>query len=116
VNHPRTGRRRRTEPETAASLIDAVVARLGGEARALEHRVFDAYSTTVGGPLGQRTSPEKLRGATLIVRVGSSAIAHQLTLLKGDILAQMAALLGKDVVTDIRTRVGPLTAPSADSR
>ena len=110
MSPPRGGRRRNVEPETAASLVGAVVARLGGSARALEHRVFDVYNATVSGPLGQRTAPEKLRGATLIVRVGSSAIAHQLTLLKGDILARMAATLGTDVVTDIRTRVGPLHA------
>jgi hypothetical protein len=87
--------------------VDAVVARLGGGARALEHRVFDVYNATVGGPMRQRTEPDRLRGATLYVRVGSSAMAHQLTLLKGDILAQMAVVLGPDVVKDIRTRVGP---------
>jgi hypothetical protein len=116
VSLPHRGKRRGTQPETVASLMGAVVARLGGDARALEHRVFDAWSRTMEAALGQRVSPEKLRGSTLIVRVGSSAIAHQVTLLKADILGRMALILGPDVVTDIRTRVGPLRAPPSDSR
>jgi hypothetical protein len=91
-----------------ASLVQAVVSRIGGDARALEQRVFDAYNGAVGTLLRQRTAPEKLRGTMLIVRVGSSPVAHQLTLLKGDLLARLAESLGPGVVTDLRTRVGPL--------
>jgi predicted nucleic acid-binding Zn ribbon protein len=108
----RRARLRSSEPESAASLVDAVVSRIGGDARAREHRVFDAYNTTVGTLLGRRSSPEKLRGTMLIVRVSSSAIAHQLALLKGDVLVGLAARLGPGVVTDLRTRVGPLGADS----
>jgi hypothetical protein len=107
VNRSRPAKRRAGEPESAASLIDAVVSRLGGQARVLEHRVFDAYNAAVGALLRQRTSPERLRGRMLFVRVGSSAIAHQLTLLKGEVLVRMAATLGPGVVSDLRTRVGP---------
>jgi hypothetical protein len=109
VKSPRP-RSRHTQPETAADLIGAVVAKIGGDARALEHRVFDGYGLAVGELLRERSQPEKLRGSTLIVRVGSSAIAHQLTLLKGEILAKMAESIGPGAVTDIRTRVGPLRA------
>jgi hypothetical protein len=108
VKRSRRARPRSSEPESAASLISSVVARIGGDARALEHRVFDAYNATVGALLRHRTSPEKLRGTMLFVRVGSSAIAHQLTLLKADVLARLAADLGPGVVTDLRTRVGSL--------
>jgi len=97
-------------PETSGQLMDQVLARLGGSGRALEFRVFEAYNATVGTLLRQRTSPEKLRGSMLFVRVGSSAIAHQVALLKGDLLAGLAANLGPGVVTDLRTRVGPLPA------
>jgi hypothetical protein len=106
VKSPRP-RARHTEPETAASLMSAVVARIGGDARALEQRVFDGYGAAVGELLRHRTQPEKLRGTTLFVRVGSSAIAHELTMLRGEILTRMVTLVGEGVVTDIRTRVGP---------
>jgi hypothetical protein len=98
-------RSRHTHPESAADLVSAVVAKIGGDARALEHRVFDGFGVAVGQVLRQRTQPEKLRGSTLFVRVGSSAIAHQLTMLKGEILVKLAEVIGAGVVTDIRTRV-----------
>jgi hypothetical protein len=110
VKSPRP-RSRHTEPESAASLISAVVAKIGGDARAVEQRVFDGYGTAVGELLRHRSQPEKLRGSTLFVRVGSSAIAHQVTMLKGEILMRLAQVIGDGTVTDIRTRVGPLRAP-----
>jgi hypothetical protein len=103
-------RSRHTEPESAASLVSAVVAKIGGDGRALEHRVFDGFGVAVGQLLRHRTQPEKLRGSTLFVRVGSSAIAHEVTMLKGEILVRLAEVLGTSVVKDIRTRVGPLDA------
>ncbi len=41
-----------------------------------------------------------------MVRVESSALGHELVMLKGEILVKMNATLGPGVVTDIRTRVG----------
>lgn len=103
-------RSRHTRPESAASLVEAVVAKIGGNARAVEHRVFDGYGIAVGELLRHRSQPEKLRGTTLFVRVNSSAIAHELTMLKGEILARLATVIGDGTVTDIRTRVGPARA------
>jgi hypothetical protein len=86
--------------------MSEVLARLGGAGRALEFRVFDCYSRVVGPMLRTRSMPERLTGATLYVRVATSALAHELTLLRADVLARMAQELGPDKVTDLRTRVG----------
>ncbi|HJX66130.1 MAG TPA: DUF721 domain-containing protein [Polyangia bacterium] len=106
----RRPRRRNAEPETAASLMSAVVASIGGEHRAREHRIFAAYEQAVGGPLRQHTRAERLHEGTLFVRVSSSALAHQITLLKREILTRMQPLVDPGTVTDLRTRVGPLDA------
>lgn len=87
-----------------------VLARLGGAGRAREFRTFDCYARAVGETFRTRTQPERLAGTTLIVRVASSALAHELTLLRAEILARMTAELGPDVVTEIRTRVGQITS------
>jgi Dna[CI] antecedent, DciA len=92
-------------PETSADLMGTVLARLGGQGRAREFRVFECYVRAVGQILGTRTSPDRLAGSTLFVRVANSALAHEVTLLRGEILAKMAAELGAHVVTDLRTRV-----------
>jgi hypothetical protein len=83
-----------------------VLARIGGSGRALEFRVFDCYTRVVGAAFRAQTMPERLTGTTLAVRVASSPIAHELTLLRAEILARMSRELGPNVVTDLRTRVG----------
>lgn len=83
-----------------------VLARLGGEGRALEFRVFECYSRVIGPILDARTSPERLAGTTLYVRVSSAALAHEVTLLRGAILDKMISELGPNAVTELRTRVG----------
>jgi hypothetical protein len=50
------------------------------------------------------------------VRVTSAALAHELTLLRGEILTRLAAELGAETVTEIRTRVGALGEGPAAGR
>ncbi len=83
-----------------------VLARMGGSGRALEFRVFDCYARVVGENFRARTRPERLAGTTLILRVTSAALAHEITLLRSEILERMTAELGAGTVTEIRTRVG----------
>lgn len=101
-------RRRKSEPESAAALLPAVVASIGGEQRGREQRVFAVYADVGGDFLRKHSRPDALRSGTLYVRVSSSAIAHHLTLLRGEILKRMSPLLPPGMVSDIRTRVGQL--------
>src|SRR5262249_37907965 len=87
-------------PETTGDLMGQVLARLGGQGRALEFRVFDAYARVVGELLRARTAPERVAGTTLFVRVATSALAHEVTLLRGEILAKLAAELGPGTITE----------------
>jgi predicted nucleic acid-binding Zn ribbon protein len=96
--------------------MGSVLARLGGEGRALEYRVFECYARSVGELLRTRTLPERMAGSTLFVRVGSSALAHELTLMRAEIIAKLNAELGKDTVTELRTRVGKIEAPPENPR
>ena len=101
-------RRGKSQPEPAAALVSAVVASLGGERRGREQKVFSVYRDISGDFLRKHSQPDALRDSTLVIRVSSSAIAHHLTLLRGEILEKMAPLLPAGMVTDIRTRVGQL--------
>jgi hypothetical protein len=87
-------------------LVSTVVARLGGDNRGREQKVFSVYESIGGAFLREHTRPDALRDGTLFIRVPSSALAHHVTLLRGDILQRMAPLLPAGTVTDIRTRVG----------
>ena len=97
-------------PTRSADLVGEVLGRLGGTGRALEFRVFDCYTRVVGEHLRTRTLPERLAGTTLFVRATSSSLAHELTLLRADILERMAAEMGQGIVLEIRTRVGRIPA------
>jgi len=93
-------------PETTGDLMGQVLSRLGGQGRALEFRVFECYMRVVGDLLRARTQPERVTGTTLIVRVATSALAHEVTLMRAQILERMAVELGSGTIADLRTRVG----------
>ena len=93
-------------PSRSSDLVGEVLGRLGGAGRALEFRVFDCYTRIVGETLRTRTIPERLVGTTLFVRAATSALAHELTLLRADVLERMAAEMGQGIVLELRTRVG----------
>lgn len=107
-------RRRRVqpEPESTGDLMASLLSRLGGSGRGLEYRVFSAYTEVAGDVLRSRTRPDGFREGTLFIRVASAALAHELTLLREDLLVRVNAVLGSAVVKSLRTRVGPL--PPAD--
>lgn len=90
--------------------MSQVIARLGGEARGVEQRAFASYTRAVGEVFARRSRPERLRDGVLIVRVESAPLAHELVLLRRELLDRLAADLGPGVVNDVRTRVGPLDA------
>ena len=105
-----TGKRRprNAAPESAADLLPAVVARIGGDDRGVEQQITLVWREAVGEMLALRTRPEAVRGKTLLVRVSSSAFAHELTLLKGEIIEKLRVALGPGRIQDLRTRVGRL--------
>jgi hypothetical protein len=100
-------------PQTTADLMGQVLARLGGQGRALEFRVFDCYARSVGELLRTRTAPERMTGTTLFVRVATSTLAHEVTLMRGEIMEKLNLELGPGTVTELRTRVGPIAKPGA---
>ena len=104
----RRRRPRNPEPQTAASLVAHVVARIGGDDRGLEQRVSLAWKEAVGESLARRARPGAVRGKTLYVRVESSSLAHELTLLKRQVLERLGRALGGPLIEDMRTRTGPL--------
>lgn len=104
----RFSRPRMPEPVSFADLLPHVVARMGGAERGLEQRVFMAYANAAGTHLARHSRPERIKEGTLFVRLESSALAQELSLLKRTLMDRMAVELGELLIKDIRTRVGPL--------
>ncbi len=100
--------RRKSDPVLAADVVSSVVANIGGDRRGREQKVFGVYAEIGGEFLRKHSRADALLDHTLLVRVASSAIAHHVTLLRGEILRKMAPLLPPGMVTDLRTRVARL--------
>ncbi len=101
-------RPRMPEPVSFADLLPQVVERLGGSERSLEQRVFMAYERAAGALFSRHSRPERLKDGTLIVRLESSALAHELSMVKRTLIERITLDLGESLVKDMRTRVGPL--------
>ncbi len=104
----RRARPRNEAPETVAALLPTVVARLGGDDRAAEQRISLVWADAVGALLAKNTRIEGVRGRVLLVRVSSSSYAHELVLLRREILTRIARELGVQLVDDLRSRVGAI--------
>jgi predicted nucleic acid-binding Zn ribbon protein len=85
------------------------MARIGGADRAAEQRICQVWPEAVGAHLARHTRPEGVRGKTLLVKVTSSAYAHELVLLRREVLERVnRALSGSLQIEEIRSRVGPI--------
>lgn len=71
-------------------------------------RIWRLWDGAVGEAVAENTRPAAFKGKLLIVHVSSSTWTHQLQFLKQDILRNVNAALGKDLVADIKFKVGPL--------
>jgi predicted nucleic acid-binding Zn ribbon protein len=87
-------------PEAIGMVIDR-----SGEDRFASHRApiaEHAWRRAVGARIADRAKPISLENGTLIIKVATSAWAHELSLMKTDLLKPLAAY----GVKDIRFRVG----------
>jgi predicted nucleic acid-binding Zn ribbon protein len=106
---PFTPRRRRALPRDPAKLDSGRIARVLGElgydpdAPAL--RLLRAWPSAVAADIAEHCEPTDWKQDTLELTVASPVWAQQVALRKPEILAALAAALGPDAPTDLRTRV-----------
>ena len=71
-------------------------------------RVWEVWPSAVGERIAQHARPAVFKGSLLIVNVADSAWLQQLWFLKGEIVEQVNAGLGEDLVTTIKFKIGPI--------
>ena len=67
------------------------------------------WNSAVGDVVAKNTRPAAFKGRLLLVHVVSSTWMHQLQFLKTDIIAKVNDALGKDMVGEIKFKIGPLS-------
>ena len=71
-------------------------------------QVWGKWDEAVGDGIAKNARPEAFKGTLLLVNVTSSTWMHQLQFLKKDILKQINQALGKDLVKEIKFKIGPI--------
>ena len=65
-------------------------------------------SVAVGEVIARNARPGAFKGKLLLVNVTSSTWAHQLQFLKKDIIKKVNDALGKELVEEIKFKIGPV--------
>ncbi len=72
-------------------------------------KVWNLWNSAVGDVVAENTRPAAFKGRLLLVHVVSSTWMHQLQFLKTDIIQKINNALGKDMVGEIKFKIGPLS-------
>jgi predicted nucleic acid-binding Zn ribbon protein len=116
---PRAGRRRRgwsgarpddRDPQPLGRVASRIAAERGWTNRLAGGQVFGRWAGLVGAEVAEHARPVSLQDGVLTVQAASTAWATQLRLLQRQLLARIAAGVGKDVVQRLKIQ-GP-TGPS----
>ncbi len=74
------------------------------------YRLWQQWDHVVGTTIAQNTRPEAIKGKLLLVNVSSAPWMQQLQFLKPELIEKLNETLGKEVVGDIRFKIGPVDA------
>lgn len=84
--------------------MSPLLKRLGVRDGDKQMRVYRKWSEVVGESVARNTQPVKFSKGVLSVTVSSAAWLHNLTMMKPQILANLAREFGEGFVTDLRLR------------
>lgn len=101
-------------PVRLGETLGAVVDRRRWGERLRGAAIHGRWSEIVGSELAQRCEPVRLAGGILVVRTASATWATQIGYLSGSILERAQAIVGEDLVREIRVTVGPLGNDARD--
>jgi len=70
-------------------------------------RIWDLWDETMGAAIAENARPAAFKDQLLIVHVISSPWMQQLQFLKKDIIQKLNSALGKNLVREIKFKIGP---------
>lgn len=72
------------------------------------YRLWQQWNDVVGPAIAENTRPEAMKGKLLLVHVSSAPWMQQLQFLKPKLIEKLNETIGKEVVGDIRFKIGPV--------
>jgi hypothetical protein len=106
MNNERSKKKKQFEP--LGNILPNVLSslRTGGDEQLLH--VWELWDSAVGEMIANNAQPLAFKGKLLLVEVTSSAWLHELQFLKGDIINNLNNALGKELVSEIKFKIGSL--------
>ena len=71
-------------------------------------RIWALWDETMGVTIAENAKPAAFKGQLLVVQVASSPWMQQLQFLKKDIIQKLNSALGKELVQDIKFKIGSM--------
>ncbi len=88
-------------------ILNQVVNSVRSESDSQLTKVWEIWSEAVGQTIAANAQPAAFKGDLLLVNVTSSPWLHQLQFLKKEIINKLNQNLGKNLINDIRFKIGP---------
>ena len=76
------------------------------------YRLWQHWKDVVGPAIAENTRPEVIKRKLLVVHVSSAPWMQQLQFLKPELIEKLNETIGKEVVGDIRFKIGPVNRHS----
>ena len=71
-------------------------------------RIWSLWNDAIGATIAENARPAAFKGKVLLVHVTSSPWMQQLQFLKQDIIQKLNTALGKELVSEIKFKIGSL--------
>ena len=101
-------RKSQSEPIPLESIIEKVLAQCSSDRDNELAIIWNLWDSLVENQIAMNTRPTALKGKNLIVCASGSVWIHALLFLKKDIIRKINNELGRDLVEDIKCKVGSI--------
>ena len=91
----------RSTPSPIGNVIASTLAKLGITSKLRRYEVLELWPTIVGDRIAEVSSPERLVGGTLFVRVEHATWRNELMFLKEDLIAKINGTMKEEIVREI---------------
>jgi predicted nucleic acid-binding Zn ribbon protein len=95
-------------------ILGGVLKTVRSDADAEMIEVWQIWERAVGDLIAGNTRPAAFKGKLLLVHASSSAWIHQLQFLKAELIEKLNAQLGRELVSDIKFKIGPVKSPQSE--
>jgi predicted nucleic acid-binding Zn ribbon protein len=101
-------RRKMAKPDQLGNVLESVLKASSLQIDLSLHKLWRQWDDLVGPTIAQNARPAAIKGKLLLINVSSAPWMQQLQYLKDDLVEKINDDFDKEIVTDIRFKIGPV--------